>query len=151
MLERGLLIRHDRGVRVAMQCDGDVTYFDATNPEARKFKVKKNYYERGIKVFGWTRRSPSILSMTLTSTATTPAATCKLGTSSRRSTRADSTRDASRRPDEHCESAATCMGWESAIWDAGLERRHRLVVELVLESAVGGLEHGSRGHSVVDD
>ncbi|KAJ5718911.1 Glycoside hydrolase family 31 [Penicillium malachiteum] len=54
MLERGLLIRHDRGLRVAMQCDGDITHFDATNPEARKFvwsKVKKNYYQRGIKVF----------------------------------------------------------------------------------------------------
>ena len=47
MLERGLLIRHDRGVRVAMQCDGDTTHFDATNPEARKFvweTAEKNYY-----------------------------------------------------------------------------------------------------------
>ena len=54
MLERGLLIRHDRGVRVAMQCDGDITHFDATNPEARKFvwsKAKKHYYDLGIKVF----------------------------------------------------------------------------------------------------
>ena len=54
MLEKGLLIRHDRGVRVAMQCDGDTTNFDATNPEARQFvwsKAKKNYYDYGIKVF----------------------------------------------------------------------------------------------------
>lgn len=54
MHERGLLIRHDRGVRVAMQCDGDVTHFDATNPEARTFvweTVKRNYYDKGIKVF----------------------------------------------------------------------------------------------------
>ncbi|GIK02196.1 hypothetical protein Aspvir_006241 [Aspergillus viridinutans] len=54
MLERGLLIRHDRGLRVAMQCDGDVTHFDATNPEARKYiweKAKKNYYDKGIKIF----------------------------------------------------------------------------------------------------
>ncbi|KAJ5746719.1 hypothetical protein N7520_011901 [Penicillium odoratum] len=54
MLERGLLIRHDRGLPVAMQCDGDVTYFDATNPEAREYvwdKAKKHYYEHGIKVF----------------------------------------------------------------------------------------------------
>ncbi|KAF7186512.1 putative family 31 glucosidase ORF2 [Pseudocercospora fuligena] len=54
MLEKGLLIRHDRGVRVAMQCDGDVTHFDATNPEARAFvwsKVKKSYHDIGIKVF----------------------------------------------------------------------------------------------------
>ncbi|KAK3683261.1 hypothetical protein LTR37_020404 [Vermiconidia calcicola] len=54
MLEKGLLIRHDRGVRVAMQCDGDITHFDATNPESRKFvwsKAKKHYYDIGIKVF----------------------------------------------------------------------------------------------------
>ncbi|KAJ5183996.1 hypothetical protein N7492_001612 [Penicillium capsulatum] len=54
MLERGLLIRHDRGMRIAMQCDGDVTHFDATNKEAQQFvwgKVKNNYYDRGIKAF----------------------------------------------------------------------------------------------------
>ncbi|KAJ5086100.1 glycosyl hydrolase [Penicillium argentinense] len=54
MLERGLLIRHDRGLRIAMQCDGDITHFDATNPEARKFvwsRAKENYYKYGIKVF----------------------------------------------------------------------------------------------------
>ncbi|KAK4580079.1 hypothetical protein LTR86_000281 [Recurvomyces mirabilis] len=54
MLEKGLLIRHDRGVRVAMQCEGDITHFDATNPESRKFvwsKAKQHYYDLGIKVF----------------------------------------------------------------------------------------------------
>jgi len=54
MLERGLLIRHDRGLRVAMQCGGDITHFDATNPEAREFvwsRAKSNYYKHGIKVF----------------------------------------------------------------------------------------------------
>ncbi|KXG54538.1 Aldolase-type TIM barrel [Penicillium griseofulvum] len=54
MLEQGLLIRHDRGLRVAMQCDGDITHFDATNPAARKYvwsKAKQNYYDMGIKVF----------------------------------------------------------------------------------------------------
>lgn len=54
MLERGLLIRHDRGVRVAMQVGGDSTNFDATNPEARKYvwdKAKENYYKFGIKTF----------------------------------------------------------------------------------------------------
>lgn len=54
MLEKGLLIRHDRGVRVAMQVGGDSTNFDATNPEARKYvwnKAKENYYKLGIKTF----------------------------------------------------------------------------------------------------
>ena len=54
MLERGLLIRHDRGVRIAMQCDGDITHFDATNPESRRYfwsKAKQHYYDIGVKVF----------------------------------------------------------------------------------------------------
>lgn len=54
MLEQGLLIRHDRGMRIAMQCDGDITHFDATNPAARKYiwsKAKQNYYNMGIKTF----------------------------------------------------------------------------------------------------
>lgn len=54
MLHKGLLIRHDRGPRVASEVGAHCTYFDATNPEARKFlwsKIKKNYYDHGIKVF----------------------------------------------------------------------------------------------------
>ncbi|KJX96934.1 glycoside hydrolase family 31 protein [Zymoseptoria brevis] len=54
MREKGLLIRVDRGVRVAMQCGGDSVHIDTTNPEARKFlwsKVKQNYYDYGIKIF----------------------------------------------------------------------------------------------------
>lgn len=46
MLERGLLIRHDRGVRVAMQVGGNSTNFDVMNPEARKYvwdKAEENY------------------------------------------------------------------------------------------------------------
>ncbi|CBF89822.1 putative glycosyl hydrolase [Aspergillus nidulans FGSC A4] len=54
MLEKGLLIRHDRGLRIAMQCDGDITHFDATNPAARSFvwsKAKSHYYDKGIRIF----------------------------------------------------------------------------------------------------
>lgn len=54
MIERGLLVRSDRGVRVAMQVMGDTTHLDATNPEARKFiweKAKKSYHDLGIKIF----------------------------------------------------------------------------------------------------
>lgn len=67
MLEKGLLIRHDRGIRVAMQCDGDITHFDATNPEAREFiwsKAKKNYYDHGIRVF-WLDEAGSCNSPTI--------------------------------------------------------------------------------------
>lgn len=51
MEEKGYLIRIDRGMRFAL---GDATHFDPTNPSARMFvwdKVKKNYYDMGIKIF----------------------------------------------------------------------------------------------------
>jgi alpha-D-xyloside xylohydrolase len=54
MLERGLLIRTERGYRIVMDFQGNTVHYDATNPEARSYlweKAKKNYYDRGIKIF----------------------------------------------------------------------------------------------------
>ncbi|KAK9783883.1 hypothetical protein SCAR479_00442 [Seiridium cardinale] len=54
MLEKGLLIRVDRGVRTAMDFQGDTVHFDATNPKSREYvwqKCKENYYSKGIKIF----------------------------------------------------------------------------------------------------
>ncbi len=54
MVEKGYLIRTDRGHRIAMDFHGNTVHFDATNPGARKYlweKVKKNYYDLGIKIF----------------------------------------------------------------------------------------------------
>jgi alpha-D-xyloside xylohydrolase len=54
MLEKGLLIRTERGFRIGMDFQGNTIHFDATNPEARAYiwqKVKRNYYDRGIKIF----------------------------------------------------------------------------------------------------
>jgi alpha-D-xyloside xylohydrolase len=54
MLEKGYLIRTDRGFRVGLDFQGATIHYDATNPGARKYlwdKVKKNYYDLGIKVF----------------------------------------------------------------------------------------------------
>lgn len=54
MLEKGYLIRTERGVRVSMTFQGNTIHYDATNPEARKYvwqKAKQNYYDKGIKVF----------------------------------------------------------------------------------------------------
>jgi alpha-D-xyloside xylohydrolase len=51
MLEKGYLIRTDRGNRVMLF---NATHFDATYPAARTFvwsKAKKNYYDEGIKIF----------------------------------------------------------------------------------------------------
>jgi len=54
MKEKGLLIRTERGIRISMDFEGNSVHFDATRPEARNYvwsKVKKNYYDKGIRVF----------------------------------------------------------------------------------------------------
>ncbi len=54
MLEKGYLIRTERGFRAGLDFQGATIHFDATNPGAREYvweKAKKNYYDKGIKVF----------------------------------------------------------------------------------------------------
>jgi alpha-D-xyloside xylohydrolase len=54
MVERGYLIRTDRGMRIGMDFQGNTMHFDATHPEARSYvwnKARQNYYAKGIKVF----------------------------------------------------------------------------------------------------
>ena len=54
MLEKGYLIRTERGFRVGLDFQGATIHLDATNPKAREYiweKVKKNYYDKGIKTF----------------------------------------------------------------------------------------------------
>lgn len=54
MVEKGYLIKTDRGVRTQFQFLGQTELFDSTNPEAREFlwdTIKENYYEYGIKTF----------------------------------------------------------------------------------------------------
>ncbi len=51
MVEKGYLIRADRGNRFVL---AGAAIFDATNPDARKYiwsKAKQNYYNFGIKIF----------------------------------------------------------------------------------------------------
>ncbi len=54
MLEKGYLIRTDRGLRYAMDFMEMTVHFDATNPEARRFvweKAKENYLKKGVSLF----------------------------------------------------------------------------------------------------
>ena len=54
LLRKGYLIRQDRGIRMSMEAHHGPVHFDATNPAARKYVwdlVRKNYYDKGIKVF----------------------------------------------------------------------------------------------------
>lgn len=54
MLEKGYLIRTERGFRTGLNFEGATIHYDATNPDARKYlwkKAKKNYYDYGIEIF----------------------------------------------------------------------------------------------------
>lgn len=54
MLENGLLVRQDRGLRTSMDFQGDTVHADFTNPSTRRYVwdlVKKNYYDKGVRVF----------------------------------------------------------------------------------------------------
>ena len=65
MSQKGLLVRTERGVPILATFRGSTTYFDATNPEARKFvweKVKENYYRYGIKMFWLDEAEPEMAS-----------------------------------------------------------------------------------------
>jgi len=50
MVEHGYLIRTERGIRTAMDFEGETVHYDATNPAAQKYvweKAKNNYYSKG--------------------------------------------------------------------------------------------------------
>lgn len=54
MVQKGFLIKTDRGVRTQFQFLGQTELFDATNPKAREYLwriMKENYYKYGIKTF----------------------------------------------------------------------------------------------------
>jgi alpha-D-xyloside xylohydrolase len=54
MLERGLLVRTERGFRIGMDFQGNTMHYDATNPAARTFvwqQAKQHYYDKGIQIF----------------------------------------------------------------------------------------------------
>ena len=54
LLEHGYLIHVNRGVRTALDFEGETIHFDATNPDAQKYVwgiVKQNYYSKGIQAF----------------------------------------------------------------------------------------------------
>lgn len=54
MYRKGYLVKPEMGVNISMLFGGYSNFFDAMNPEARKYvweKCKKNYYDYGIKIF----------------------------------------------------------------------------------------------------
>ena len=54
MLQKGYLVRTDRGFRICMDYMGNTVHYDATNPGAREYvwnKAKQNYYSKGVRIF----------------------------------------------------------------------------------------------------
>lgn len=54
MRQKNMLVKPEMGVNICMRFGGESVFYDATNPEARKYvweKCKKNYYDQGIQVF----------------------------------------------------------------------------------------------------
>lgn len=54
MRRHGYLVKTERGVSTTMQFLSDTVFFDPTNPNSREYvwsKAKKNYYEKGVKIF----------------------------------------------------------------------------------------------------
>lgn len=54
MKAKGLLIHVEQGYPISMDFQGNTLHYDATNPEAREYvweKAKKNYYDKGVKIF----------------------------------------------------------------------------------------------------
>ena len=54
MEERGFLVQTESGVKINMLMIDPTSFVDMTNPDARKFvweRLKKNYYDSGIKAF----------------------------------------------------------------------------------------------------
>lgn len=64
MAKRGLLVRTERGVPILMTFRGFTTHCDFMNPETRKYvweKIKKNYYDIGIKMFWLDEAEPEMV------------------------------------------------------------------------------------------
>lgn len=64
MKARGLLIHVESGIPIAMDFQGNTLHYDATNPEAREYvwnKAKKNYYDKGIRVFWLDEAEPEYM------------------------------------------------------------------------------------------
>lgn len=54
MMEKGYLVRTERGARLTMQCFGQEVFMDPTNPGTREFvwgKSKQNYWDKGVRLF----------------------------------------------------------------------------------------------------
>jgi alpha-D-xyloside xylohydrolase len=82
MVEKGYLVRMDRGIRTAMNFMEETVHFDTTNPGAREYMwgvVKRIIGIKGYGFFGLTKRSQSIRFTILIIIDILRAVICRLG------------------------------------------------------------------------
>lgn len=64
MLNRGLLMQVNRGVRVTMEFMGNTVHADMTNPATREYvwqQAEKNYYDQGVRLFWLDEAEPEFV------------------------------------------------------------------------------------------
>jgi alpha-D-xyloside xylohydrolase len=64
MEEKGYLLRSERATRTSMNFQGNEIFFDSSNPDSREYvwsKAKKNYYDKGIRLFWLDEAEPDFM------------------------------------------------------------------------------------------
>lgn len=74
MKQKGLLVKAEKGVDIAMLYNGNSTFYDATNPRSRSYvweNVRKIIMITELRYSGWMKRSRNTADMILIITGTT--------------------------------------------------------------------------------
>ena len=109
-----------------MEFLGSCTFFDATNPESREYvwqKAKANYFDKGVRLFGWMRPNQNTQYMTLTTTAISgqqPAGRQSLSRHVRQGFLLMALRAEGQ--ERIGQSAALRLGWQPTLRCVGMER-----------------------------
>jgi alpha-D-xyloside xylohydrolase len=155
MLEKGLLIRTDRGERIAMTFQGLTVHFDPTNPAARKYvwgKAKQNYYSKGIKVFWLDEAEPEYTVYDFDNYRYHMGSNVAIGNIfPREYSRAFYEGMIEEGQTGVGQSCAVCMGRQPKVRCSCMEWRHCFFLGQLPESAGGGTIHGNRWHPLVDN
>ena len=150
MRQQGLLVRAEYGEQIGMRFVEDSMFFDATNPRARKYvwkKIKKNYYDLGIRVFWLDEAEPEY------GTYDFKAYRYHIGPNQQVGNVWPQyyARLFYEGMQEAGQENPVNLGGQPAVRRAGVERRHHERLELLPPPDLRGPEHGRGGHPLVDD
>ena len=155
MREAGLLTRVERGIRTTMDFMGSTVFFDATNPDARKFvwdQVKENYYAKGIRIFWLDEAEPEYSVYDFDNYRYHLGSDMEVGNFYPVGYAQAFYEGMQAEGQEQCHQPPSLrLGGEPALRRAGLVRRHRLHVLDASAAAGRGAQHGDRRDSLVDD